>query len=113
MAEQCSLKVLNGRHHAQHAYQWQCQGGDNRQCAIAVRHNLRQEEDGLKNCLRMGMVTYMNMAMDNNHTVYHMFMGKQGDTSEVNCKQQQKEIAEEPKMSFFFCQYFDDQKCLF
>ena len=57
----------------------------------------------------MGMVTFMYMAMDNNHTVYHMFMGKQGDTSEVNCKQQQKEIAEEPKMSFFFCQYFDDQ----
>lgn len=49
----------------------------------------------------MGMVTFMYMAMDNNHTIYHMFMGKQGDTSEVNCKQQQKEIAEEPKMSCF------------
>ena len=34
-------------------------------------------------------------------------------TLQNKTEQQQKEIAEEPKMSFFFCQYFDDQKCLF
>lgn len=109
VAEQGSLNTYNWQYHAQNANERQYQCRDDGQRAIAVRHYLRQEEDSFKNNLLMGMISFMYMAMGNYHSIYHMRVCKQGDASEMNCKQQQKEIPEKCELSFFFCQYLDNQ----